>query len=169
MNTEKRYKTQGTLASVCMASGGNVSFTIEPVEPFEFPVKGCGETKKFILFQPVSKESSDTEENRTKELAEQIWKMPPKMKFIIPRKDEKTILTFDALNNIKQNRSKVEIEVDAKTLENTSETPVCSDPKPPPSEGECNGKGAAKDDATVKEPTTPDNSDGYTVIKFSVK
>ena len=100
----------------------SISFTIDPVEPYDFPVKETGETKKCVLFQPVSGEVKKGKHEADKSATERkiILKVPPSTRFSISGKGENDMATFGDLILLKQNRNKIEIEVSETEFKNPS-------------------------------------------------
>lgn len=135
MNTEKKYKTQGTISSVSIETEGKTSFTIDPVEPYDFPAKENGETKKCVLLQPVSGEAKNGkyEADKSATEREEFLKVPPSTRFSISGKEETSVATFGDLILLKENRNKIELEVSeakAKTsLPNTDKSDNGNTPK----------------------------------------
>ena len=116
----KTYKTQGTIASVSLGNGRQISFTIDPVEPYDFPVNEKGETKKSILLQPVSdgEKHGKLEEKKTATKKEEILKVSSDTRFSISWKEDNGVTTFGTLILLKQNRNKIEIEVSEMDCQN---------------------------------------------------
>lgn len=155
MSNKNKYKTQGTIASICMEADGTVSFTIEPTEPYDFPVKENGETKKYILLETLHEDTVPGEENKAvnKDSPETILRrLSPTTKFTMT-------ISFETLIAIKQNRSKVEIEIDGKEQKELS-----ADPDSPTTESKSSTSQCEKTDSSAAE-----TNRGYTVIKFTVK
>lgn len=117
MSNKTTYKTQGTIASASIEVNNTVTFTIEPVEPYDFPVKEKGETTKYILFQSISNEKkwlavehtteSTSGEPNGKVKVEVLLKLPKDATFKLDNS-----LTFSDLLQLQQNRTKVEIQIE---------------------------------------------------------
>ena len=115
IETKPSYKTQGTIASVSIDTNNILLFSIDPVEPYDFPVKEKGETKQFILFRLVSDETnnSGTKTTKSANLIEKSWKVSADAKFsvLIKANELGNGISFGNMISLKQNRSKVELEV----------------------------------------------------------
>lgn len=100
----------------------SISFTIEPVEPYDFPVKEKDETKKCVLLQPVSGETKNGKHKADKSSTEkeELLKVPPSTRFSIFEKRIKCLATFGDLILLKQNRSKIQIEASETEVKNPS-------------------------------------------------
>lgn len=157
---ETTYKTQGIITSVSLERNNSISFIIDPVEPYDFPVKEKDETKKCVLLQPISEETNNGMNEATKAATEneEILKVPPSTRFSIAEKGENCVAPFGDLILLKQNRNKIELEVAEKKIK-----------KPSPNADKANKGEKSESESNESSPDDKMTGLSFFVLKLTVK